>query len=61
MTPVQSYERKRQQVKQSMEELGFTDWQVEQILAGLRPGNIDDVMDTLDLYQNEDQEGETHG
>lgn len=55
MTPVQQYEQKRQRVKQSMEDLGFTDIQVDQIMAGLTPGNIDDVIGKLEEYEQEDQ------
>lgn len=55
MTPVQQYEQKRQRVKQSMEDLGFTDTQVDQIMAGLKPGNIDDVILKLEEYEREDQ------
>lgn len=57
MTPVQQYEQKRQRVKQSMEDLGFTDIQVDQILAGLRPANIDGVIATLEEYEREDGAG----
>lgn len=55
MTPVQQYEQKRQRVKQSMEGLGFTDVQVDQIMAGLKPGNIDDVLAKLEEYEREDR------
>ena len=54
MTPVQQYEQKRQRVKQSMEDLGFTDIQVDQIMAGLKPANIDDVLSKLEEYERED-------
>lgn len=54
MTPVQLYEQKRQRVKQSMEDLGFTDLHVDQIMAGLKPGNIDDVLATLEQFERED-------
>lgn len=54
MTPVQQYEQKRQRVKRSMEDLGFTDVQVNQIMAGLKPGNIDEVISTLEQYERED-------
>ena len=57
MTPVQQYEQKRAQVKQSMEDLGFSDIQVDQILAGLRPGNIDGVILKLEEYEREDGAG----
>lgn len=54
MTPVQQYEQKRQRVKRSMEDLGFTDLQVSQIMGGLRPGNIDGVLAKLEEYERED-------
>lgn len=57
MTPVQQYEQKRQSVKQSMEDLGFTDIQVDQIMAGLKPGNIDDAILKLEEYEREDNAG----
>ena len=47
MTPVQSFEAKRQRVKQSMKDLGFTELQIQQIMTGLKPGNVDSVIETL--------------
>jgi hypothetical protein len=55
MTPVQSYEAKRQRVKRSMEDLGFTDLQLAQIMTGLKPGNVDDVLAKLEEYEREDE------
>jgi hypothetical protein len=54
MTPMQQYGQKRDRVKQAMEGLGFTDVQVDQIMTGLKPDNIDGVIATLEQYERED-------
>lgn len=55
MTPVQAFAAKLTRVKEAMEELGFSDVQVDQVMAGLRPSNIDGVLAKLEEFKKEDE------
>ena len=55
-TPLHRFTRKQNRVRQAMQDLGFTDEQIRQIMIGLLPSNVDDVIAVLERYEHGDLE-----
>ena len=52
-TPLHVYEAKRQQIRERMEILGFPEEYTRIILATVRPGNVDGLLETLEQWIKE--------
>lgn len=54
MSPVREYADKVERVHSLMESQGFNEEHIGAIVAGLRPGNVDSVLETLEGWERED-------